>query len=226
METIELVAEPRSGRGKGPARRLRQGGKAPAVFYGGKRQTAMIAVDSKEFLQKIAALEGSHLIRFRSAADHLADKVALVKETQYHPVTGSLLHADFYEVDMAQKLRVRVPLHFTGKAVGVALGGILQPVQRDVEVECLPGDIPEFFNVDVSALDIHDAIHISELQAPENVKVCYDTDMTLVTVLPPTVEEVKVEEAAAVEGAIVEGEPAPEAAKAEPEKPEKKGGAA
>ena len=140
------------------------------MFYGPKRQSTLIAIDAKEFLQKVSALEGSHLIRFRSTAADLADKVALVKEAQYHPVTGAILHADFYEVDLTQKLRVRVPLHFTGKAAGVALGGILQPVQRDVEVECLPGDIPEFIDVDVSALDIHDAVHVSELQAPEGVK--------------------------------------------------------
>ncbi len=179
----------------------------------------MIAIDAKEFLTKVSALEGSHLIRFRSTAPDLAEKVALVKETQYHPVTGAVLHADFYEVDLTRKLRVRVPLHFIGKAAGVALGGILQPVQRDVEVECLPGDIPEFLNVDVSALEIHDAIHVSQLQAPEGVKVVYDTDATLVTVSPPTVEEVKVEEAAAVaEGVVVEGAPAAEGAKAETEK--------
>jgi large subunit ribosomal protein L25 len=100
----------------------------------------------------------------------------------------------------------------------VALGGILQPVQREVEVECLPGDIPEFISVDVSALNIHDTIHISGLQAPAGVRVCYDADATLVTVAPPTVEEVKVEEAAATEGAATEGAAAPEGAKAEPEK--------
>ncbi len=223
METVELVAEPRTKSGKGAAHQVRRGGKAPAIFYGPKRQTTMIAVDSKEFLQKISALEGSHLIRFRSAAKDIADKVALVKDAQYHPVTGALLHADFYEVDMAEKLRVRVPLHFTGKAAGVALGGILQPVQRDIEVECLPSDIPDFIEVDVSALNIHDAIHVSQLEAPQGVKICYDTDATLVTVLPPTVEEVKVEEAAeVVEGAVAEAAPAAEGVKPETEK---KGGA-
>jgi len=224
METVELQAEPRTTGGKGEARRMRLGGKVPAVFYGPKRPTMMIVIDSKEFLQKVYALEGSHLIRFRSSVGDVADKVALVKEAQYHPVTGAVLHADFYEVDMTQKLRVRVPLHFTGKAVGVALGGILQPVQRDVEVECLPGDIPAFINVDVSALDIRDTVHISELQPPAGVKVCYDTDAALVTVLPPTVEEVKVEEVApAAEGVVAEGAALAEATKPEPEK---KGGAA
>jgi large subunit ribosomal protein L25 len=221
METVELQAEPRATAGKGPARRMRSTGKVPAVFYGPKRSTTAIAIDSKEFLQKVAALEGSHLIRFRSAAGDLADKVALVKDAQYHPVTGAVLHADFYEVDMTQKLRVRVPLHFTGKAAGVALGGILQPVQRDVEVECLPSDIPDFINVDVTALEIHDAIHVSQVQAPAGVTVCYDTDSTVVTVSPPTIEEVKVEEVVA-EVAPVEGAAA---AEAKPEG-EKKGGTA
>jgi large subunit ribosomal protein L25 len=223
METVELEAQPRAAAGKGQARRLRRDGKAPAVFYGPKRSPAHIAIDSKEFLQKISALEGSHLIRFRSDSSEIGNRVALVKEAQYHPVTGAVLHADFYEVDMTQKLQVRVPLHFTGKAAGVALGGILQPVQREVEVECLPADIPAFISVDVSALDIHDAIHISQLQPPPGVELRYDTDATLVTVLPPTVEEVKVEEAAVAEGAAVEGAAPVEAAKAEPEK---KGGAA
>ncbi|MFQ5667264.1 MAG: 50S ribosomal protein L25 [Candidatus Binatia bacterium] len=217
METVELGATQRSTRGKGPARRLRREGKIPAVFYGPKRQATMIAIDAREFLQKVSALEGSHLVRFQSSVPSLSDKVALVKEAQYHPSTGEPLHADFYEVDMQRTLRVRVPLHFSGKAAGVTLGGILQPVQREVEVECLPGDIPEFIDVDVSSLNIHDAIHTSELQVPRDVTVCYDTDVTLVTVLPPTVEEVKVEEAAApVEGVAAEGAPAAGAA-AEPE---------
>lgn len=223
METVELEAALRSLGGKGPARRMRRDGKVPAVFYGPKRSSTLIAIDAKEFLQKVSALEGSHLIRFHSGADDIANKIALVKDAQYHPVTGAVLHADFYEVDMTQKLRVRVPLHFTGKAAGVAQGGILQPVQRDVEVECLPSDIPEFLTVDVTALNIHDAVHVSEVQAPAGVTVCYDTDATVVTVLPPTIEEVKVEEAVAAEAVPAEGAPAPEAGKPETEK---KGGAA
>ncbi|MFN8627889.1 MAG: 50S ribosomal protein L25/general stress protein Ctc [Candidatus Binatia bacterium] len=217
METVELNAELRSRSGKGPARQMRQQGKVPGIFYGPKRRPAMIVVDAKEFSEKISALEGSHLIRFCSDADDIRSKVALVKAAQLHPVTGAVLHADFYEVDMTEKLRLRVPLHFTGKAVGVALGGILQPIQREVEVECLPGDIPEFIKVDVSGLNIHDTIHVSGLQAPLGVRVCYDTDVTLVTVAPPTVEEVKVEEAAA-EAATTEGAAAAEGGKADAEK--------
>jgi len=192
---------------------MRAAGKSPAVFYGPKRQAVAIVVDQKEFLTKVTRQEGSHLIRFRSDTGEIADKIALVKDIQYHPLTHQLVHADFYEVDMAEKLRVRAPLHFTGKAPGVALGGILQPLCRDVEVECLPGDIPEFINVDVSTLNIHDTVHVSALQIPAGVTVPYDSDFALVTVLPPTVEEVKtaevVEEAAATpaaEGVKPEGE--------------------
>ena len=167
MQTVELEAVVRSNGGKGPARRLRQSGKAPAVFYGPKRQATMIAIDAKEFLNKVSALEGSHLIRFRSTAADLAEKVALVKETQYHPVTGAVLHADFYEVDLTAKAAraCPAPLHrqscrcraWRYSATGAARCGSRMS----------PGDIPEFFNVDVSALEIHDAIHVSELQAPE-----------------------------------------------------------
>ncbi len=202
METVEIGVELRSGHGKGPARRLRAAGKGPAVFYGPKRAATAVAVDAKEFMQTISVLEGSHLIRFRSTAGELADKVSLVKDVQYHPVTGALVHADFYEVDMNVKLQVKVPLHFTGKAAGIVLGGILQPVRRDVEVECLPADIPEFIHVDVSPLGIHDAIHVSQLEVPSGVKVLFETDFAVVTVLAPTVEEVKGAEAPA-EGAVV-----------------------
>lgn len=215
METVEIQAEARSVRRKGPARRLRAAGKAPAVFYGPKQQAVAIAIDQKEFVNKVARMEGSHLIRFRSAASEIADKVALVKDVQYHPLTHQLVHADFYEVDMAVKLRVRAPLHFTGKAPGVALGGILQPLCRDIEVECLPGDIPEFINVDVSGLNIHDTVHVSALQVPPGVSVSYESDFALVTVLPPTVEEVKTAEV--VEEAVA-ATPAAEGAKPEGEK--------
>jgi len=208
METVELNAELRSKGGKSAARQLRRAGRVPGVFYGPRSASSMIEVDAKEFAQKVSAVEGSHLIRLRSANAELADRVVLIKYAQYHPVTGAALHADFYEVDLTQKLRVRVPLHFTGKAIGVALGGILQPIQRDVEVECLPTDIPEFLEVDVTPLNIHDTIHVSQLAVRPGVRVCFDTDAAVVAVLPPTVEEVRPAEAAGLEAAPAEGAPA------------------
>jgi len=207
MDEIILSVEPRTGRGKGPARRLRQAGKVPGVFYGPRSAAMPLAVDGKEFASHVANLEGSHLIRFQSAAADLEQRVALVREVQAHPVTGTLLHIDFYEVDLTQRLQVTVPLHFVGKARGVAEGGILQPVLREIEVECLPTDIPQFIEVDVSALDIHDAVHLAELQMPPNVTAVYESNDAVVTVLPPTVEEAKVAEVP-VEGEAVEAAPA------------------
>ena len=207
MEKVEIGVEVRTSAGSSVARRLRNSGKGPAVFYGPKRETTPIAVNAKEFMQRVSVLEGSHLIRFRSENSELNDRVSLVKDVQYHPLTGVFVHADFYEVDMAAKIEVRVPLHFTGKAAGIVLGGILQPVRREIDVRCLPGDIPEFINVDVTPLGIHDAVHVSQLPVPDGVEVLYDTDFAVVTVLSPTVEEVKTAEAA-VEGTPAAAEPA------------------
>lgn len=188
MQAVELRAELRTGSGKEAARSLRRAGKFPAVFYGPKRETLAIEIDTREFRLRISSLEGSHLIRLASTSTDLNDKMALVKESQHHPVTGAIVHADLYEVDMAATIRVPVPLHFVGKAEGVVLGGILQPVRREIEVECLPTDIPEYIEVDVTGLNIHDAVHVSTVVLPAGVSALYETDFAVVTVLPPTVE--------------------------------------
>jgi large subunit ribosomal protein L25 len=221
MEEIGLNVEPRDGRGKGPARRLRHGGKIPGVFYGPKSTALPLAVDGKEFRLHVSNLEGSHLIRFKSPAADLQQKVALVREVQVHPVSGQVLHVDFYEVDLTQRLQVTVPLHFVGKAVGATEGGILQPVLREIEVECLPTDIPTFVEVDVSALAIHDAIHLADLQLPPNVALIFESNEAVVTVLPPTVEEVKAAEP--VEGAVEGAAAATEPGEAKEKEPAKEG---
>jgi large subunit ribosomal protein L25 len=115
LETIELQIEPRERGSKGKAKQLRREGRLPGVFYGPKVETVPLEVNKKEFLSRVADLEGSHLIRIKSASPLLADKVALVKEMQFHPVTGEVLHADFYEVDLTARIRVKVPLHFVAR---------------------------------------------------------------------------------------------------------------
>jgi large subunit ribosomal protein L25 len=221
METVEITIERRSDNGKGPARRLRAAGKVPAVLYGPRRITTAIAVAAEEFERKLTHLEGAHLIRLVNAggADaELHERMVLVREMQVHPVTGRALHADFYEVDLTERLTVAVTLHFVGKPVGVVNGGILQPILREVEVECLPTEIPDFVEVDVSTLDIHDAIHVSELTLPEGVVSVGDATRTVVTVLPPSIEAKAAETPA--EGAVptAEGAPAPAAAEGQPAK--------
>jgi len=206
MEEIALSIEPRDGRGKGLSRRLRRSGKIPGVFYGPKSAAVSLVVDANEFASQVASLEGSHLIRFRATTPELQQRVALLREVQSDPVSGAILHVDFYEVDLTQRLQVTVPLHFVGKAVGVAEGGILQPVLRDIQVECLPSDIPQYIEVDVSTLAVHDAIHLGDLRMPSNVTAIFESNDAVVTVLPPTVEEVKAAEVAP-EGVPAEGAP-------------------
>ncbi len=219
MEAIELNAELRGVRGRGGARTLRRNGKVPAVLYGAKRESTLVAVDEKEFEAKVGAIQGTHLIRLASPASELGGRLVLVKEVQRHPVRRRVLHADLYEVDVTSRLRLGVALHFIGRAAGVDLGGILQPIRREVDVLCLPTEIPDFIEVDVSELGIHDAVHLSDLKAPAGVEIVIETDEAVVTVLAPVVEEVKVaaEAEAAPEGeapAAVEGGAKPEAAKA------------
>ena len=189
METLEIQAAARNKQHKRDARRLLRSGQIPGVLYGPKTRAIALALDQREFSTRVAGLEGSHLVRLKSDAADLADKVALVKDMQYHPISGNVIHADLYEVDLTAKITVRVPLRFTGKAAGVVRGGILQPIVREIEVECLPLDIPEFFNVDVTNLDIGDSVHIEQLGMPEGVSAVSEPDQALVTVVPPTVEE-------------------------------------
>lgn len=209
METLEIQVEARDVGSKRQARRLRREGKIPGVLYGPKTPPISVELNKREFSSRVAGLEGSHLVRLKSESAALAAKVALVKEMQYHPITGDVIHTDLYEVDLTAKIQVQVPLHFVGKAVGVVRGGILQPIVREIEVECLPMDIPQFFNVEVSALDIGDAVHIEELQIPEGVTAIYETDFALVTVVPPSVEEAPTPTPAVTEGATAPGAEAP-----------------
>jgi large subunit ribosomal protein L25 len=229
MDAVEITIERRADRGKGAVGRLRRTGVVPAVFYGPKRSTVHVNVNAAEFEKKLLHLEGSHLIRLVNGAGdaELHDKMALLREKQVHPVTGLVLHADFYEVDLTERLVVSVPLRFAGKAAGVVVGGILQPILREIEVECLPTEIPEFIEIDVSPLGIHEAFHVSDLTLPAGVSAVGDATRTVVTVVPPTVEETKpaeAAEAAPAEGAPAEGT-APAPAAAAEAAPPKKGGA-
>lgn len=225
MEIVALNVRKRAGLGKGESGRIRARGGIPGIFYGPRQESAIpIEVESREFAKKVDVLEGSHLIQLDSDAAELKQKMVLLREVQRHPVTHRVLHTDFYEVDLTKKLEVTVPLHFIGKAAGTVDGGILQPIVREVTVLCLPTEIPQFIDVDVSALGIHDAIHIEDVQLPAGIEVVFDDNFTVVTVAPPSVEEVPT--AAPAEGVPAEpgaegaaapaaegAAPAPEAAK-------------
>jgi len=211
METVEIAVEGRTERGRGAVRRLRQAGRIPAILYGPNRETLSVAVGRIDFERKVAPLEGAHLIRLQlteTPGAGVQDKMVLVRETQRHPVTGEVLHADFYEVDLTERQQVSVSLHFIGKAAGVVAGGILQPILREIVVECLPTEIPEFIEIDVSGLGIHDAVHVSDLTLPSGVTAVAEATQAVVTVVPPTIEAPAAEAEAAAPAAEAGAAPA------------------
>src|SRR6202140_5692602 len=138
METVELAAEIRETRPKSRRRRLRHEGRIPAVLYGPKTQATPIAISSVELRSRVSASARQRLMRLRSSSPELNDRHVIVKDIQRAPVSGNFVHADFYEVDLTRPLRVSVPLRFTGKAHGVALRNLLQPVFGEVEVGLSP----------------------------------------------------------------------------------------
>jgi large subunit ribosomal protein L25 len=222
METAELACEKRETRPKGRAKTLRRAGRIPAILYGPQTPPTALAVGDADLKARVASAARSPVIRLKCASPEVDGKHVVLKDLQRAAVSGDILHADLYEVDLNRALRVSVPLKFSGRAVGVTEGGILQPLVRHVEVECLPLEIPEFIEVDVTELGIHDVIHVSALKFAANVKPIYDNDYAVVSVLPPTVAEAPVAAAAAapVEGAPAEGAPAEGAAPAAAAPPE------
>ncbi|HZR80603.1 MAG TPA: 50S ribosomal protein L25 [Candidatus Binatia bacterium] len=227
MEALIIDVEPREGSGKGPARRARMAGKLPAIFYGAKSPARSVAVDMKQFSVRLAHLEGSHLIELRSSTADLDQRKVLLRDIQFDPVAGVPLHADFYEVALDKEIEVRVPIHFEGKAEGVTMGGILQPILREIAVSCLPTQIPDSISVDVSSLGIHDSLHLNDIVLPAGVTAVSKENDPVVTVVPPTVEaKPTTEEVAPAEGAeaaaAAPAEGAEAAKAAEPKKAEAK----
>jgi large subunit ribosomal protein L25 len=232
MDILDLNCEKRELGTKGQVRALRRTGKVPAIVYGRKRSATPIAVAGTNLKASVTTDASQRLLKLKAAESDLDGSHVIIKDVQRAPISGDLLHADLYEVDLTAKLQVTVPLRFQGRPKGVGDGGILQPLVRTIDVECLPTDIPESIDVDVSDLGIHDVIHISALKFGPNVTPVFDSDIAIVTVLPPTVEAAPVaaeptaEEAAAAapaEGAEAVAPAAGEAAKGEAKKGESAG---
>ena len=206
MERPVLKAEIREGTGKGMARKLRDRGFIPAIFYGANTQTIPLIVNPKELSLTLQTEAGGNVLidlEIRKG-DQSERKVVMVKELQYDHLKRKALHTDFYEVAMDVLVNVEIPIHLVGKPEGTKMGGILDQVRRVIEIQCLPGDIPKSIDLDVSSLKIGDSVHVKDIQL-ENAKILTEANFTIATVVPPVAEEKKVEEvvAEAVEGAEV-----------------------
>jgi len=211
MAEIVVSAEGRTDRGKNAARRLRSKGLIPAVVYGGKGDAMAVAVDPKVLLRVLRSETGRNtILKLDLGADGKTS--AILKQWQMDPVKESFLHADFYRIAMDVALQVKVPVAIKGEARGVKTdGGILELIMRFIEVECLPGDIPERIEIDVTDLGINDSLRISNVPVNAKIKILADADQVVVHVIA-----VK-EEAAPVAGAAPAAEGETPAGTAEPE---------
>lgn len=208
MKALKITAEPRSALGSSAVGRLRRKGAVPAILYGSGKKPRPLTINLHDFEQGLKGHAGEHLLIDLEVAGEPPVK-ALIKEVQHHPVTGKILHVDFNEVSMTRKLRVRLPIHFVGIPIGVSQqGGLLESIIREVEVECLPGDIPEYVEVDVSGLAIGQSLTIGDIRLdPTRFTIVSNPSLAIATVAAPRVEE---EAAPAAEAAAA-------AAAAEPE---------
>jgi large subunit ribosomal protein L25 len=190
MEAI-LEAVRRETVGKNEAKRLRVRGKIPAVLYGGDvKQSQSLSVDPKELMRILHSKGGLNTL-ISLKLDGAGDTRVLVKQYLLDPVTHKLLHADFYRVAMDKVIRVTVPVRLTGEAKGVkAQGGVVDFVNRDLVIECLPADIPEHLTVDVTELMLHDGVRVRDVATGGKWKALSDADMLIVHVVSPKVEVV------------------------------------
>jgi len=205
MERPVLTVTHRETKGKGMARKLREKGLIPAVFYGPRTETLSITVDPKELSKTLQTEAGGNVLIDLDIlkGDQSDRRVAMVKDIQFKILEKGLLHADFYEVALDEMVTVEVPINLVGKSEGVKLGGILDQIKRTVQIQCFPADIPKRIDVEVSALMIGDSIHVQDLQV-EKGKILFDTNFTIATVVPPIAEEKPKEEEVAPEVAAEE----------------------
>ena len=217
-----VVATPREGKfNKNAARRVRVAGKIPAVVYGAGQESVAVTVDPKVIL-RILHSETGHNTIFDLDISGRGGAKAMIVDWQNEPIKGKLLHIDLKRIAMDKAMTVSVPILLTGVPVGVkAQGGILEQVLREVEVECLPGDIPSSLDVDVSALELNGSIHVSDLPHSDKLKYLAEEDAT-VALVTEIREEAAAEDATAAGTGAAEPEvakkgKAEDAAKAEPE---------
>jgi large subunit ribosomal protein L25 len=201
LDFIELKTSIRTTTGNGPARALRREGKIPAVLYGPNKETVLLSVvvnDLEQVLKK--SRSGQVLLNLVIQNGESSTRPAMIKELQIHPVSNAFLHADFYEISMDRKIKVKVPVVVTGKAVGVEEGGILQIIRRELEVLCLPFALPESIEVDITDLDVGDSIHVGDIPLEGEIELLDEDHFTVATMLTPKVEAVEVEELEEEEG--------------------------
>jgi large subunit ribosomal protein L25 len=214
---VKLAAERRTEIGRSAVRKLKARGVVPAVIYGAKDKPEALQVSRRDITAMLSHASGENiLVELELAGEGGGNRLALVQEVQHSPLGGDVLHVDFHAVAMDETIHAEVPVEPTGIANGVKnFGGLLEQNLRSLAIECLPRDLPDMITVDVSALNIGDAIHVRDIALPAGVTTKVQPDLTVISVMAPTVEEEPVAaapEAAASPEVIREKKEEPEAA--------------
>ncbi|MDR0624321.1 MAG: 50S ribosomal protein L25 [Treponema sp.] len=212
MSQVVLSAKNRQGTGSPAARRIRRSGRIPAVLYGRSGQAISIDLDAKEFVQGVKNISESTIVKVEiDGKSH----DAFVKDTQRNITDGNIIHVDFYEVESGIALRARVSIHIIGNPIGVREGGILESPLHEIEVECLPKDLPERIEVDVSELKVNQSIHVRDIVLGEGVRLISGADQVVALVkfakteaAAPTEEEAAAAAGTAPAGAAPAAAPA------------------
>jgi large subunit ribosomal protein L25 len=208
---VKLTGEKRDGAGKGVARKVRASGKVPAILYGGGTDPLALTVDSGPLWHALHTDAGSNVL-----IDLAVDGnryLTMPREVQRDILRGSILHVDFLRIRKDVAIEVDVPVHLTGESAGVKQGGVVEHHLWELHLECLPTDVPESIEADVSHLEIGDALYVRDMTVPQRVTVLTPEDEVIVSVVPPPIlrlEEEVPEEAEAAEAAPAEGEAAAE----------------
>lgn len=201
MNALSLKVRLRDGLGTGEAGRLRRQGLLPAVLYGNRKPNRNVLVNEHDLMMLLQGHASEHVMLDLDVEGEGVCK-ALLQDVQHHPVTGRILHLDFHEVSMTDRIRMEVPVHLVGQAIGVTRGGgLLEHLTRTVEVECLPNDVVERFDLDVSGLELGHSLFVSDLPIDAaKYDLLTEPDVALVSVHAPRVDAEKAEEEGA-EGA-------------------------
>ncbi len=194
MAQVELNIEIREKSGKGVARKLRAAGKLPAVVYGKGLEPAPIVVDPSELEAAVSGESGLNTLITLTGAKDLAGKVVVLKNADVHPIRRDMISADLHVINLTEKSSFMVPVNTVGTAAGQKEGGSLQLVRNELEVLCLPTQVPQSIDIDVTELQIGDTIHIEDIAVPEGVEFVYDVNFTVLTLSVIKVEVEKTEE--------------------------------
>lgn len=188
---LKLTAQTRTGIGRSAVKKIKQQGFVPAVVYGGQDKPITLQVNAREITSLLAHATSDHFLVDLEITDGegKGSRLALIQEVQHHALTRNVLHVDFHAVRADEVIHSEIPVETIGEPVGVkSYGGILELAMHAIEIECLPKDLPESIRLDVSALNVGDAIHVKDLQLPEGVTTRVDGDLTVIRVAAPKVE--------------------------------------